>query len=79
MGKNWSALRWQWSRSASGKHRGPGLGLSIVKSLVELHRGDMRLESEPGAGTRVTVRFPEHPESMDDRSHAETKPLQITS
>ena len=49
------------SRSRTGKHRGAGLGLSIVKSLVELHRGDMRLESEPGAGTRVTVRFPERP------------------
>jgi signal transduction histidine kinase len=50
------------SRSRSGKHRGAGLGLSIVKSLVELHAGDMRLESEPGAGTRVTVRFPERPQ-----------------
>jgi signal transduction histidine kinase len=30
-----------------------------VKSLVELHGGGMSLESEPGRGTRVTVRFPE--------------------
>ncbi|MCL4766408.1 MAG: PAS domain-containing sensor histidine kinase [Hyphomicrobiaceae bacterium] len=47
------------SRSYGSKHRGAGLGLSIVKSLVELHGGDMRLDSEPGRGTRVTVRFPE--------------------
>lgn len=47
------------SRSFGSKHRGAGLGLSIVKSLVELHGGDMRLDSEPGRGTRVTVRFPE--------------------
>ncbi len=47
------------SRSFGSKHRGAGLGLSIVKSLVELHEGDMRLDSEPGRGTRVTVRFPE--------------------
>jgi signal transduction histidine kinase len=47
------------SRSQGSKHRGAGLGLSIVKSLVELHGGAMSLESEPGQGTRVTVRFPE--------------------
>ena len=47
------------SRSQGGKHRGAGLGLSIVKSLVDLHGGDMALDSEPGRGTKVTVRFPE--------------------
>jgi signal transduction histidine kinase len=48
------------SRTQGSKHRGAGLGLSIVKSLVELHGGVMALESEPGRGTRVTVRFPEN-------------------
>jgi signal transduction histidine kinase len=48
------------SRSQGSKHRGAGLGLSIVKSLVELHGGHMTLDSEPGRGTSVTVHFPEH-------------------
>jgi signal transduction histidine kinase len=48
------------SRTQGSKHRGAGLGLSIVKSLVELHGGVMALESELGRGTRVTVRFPEN-------------------
>lgn len=46
------------SRSLGSRHRGAGLGLSIVKSLVELHGGTMSLESEPGRGTKAIVRLP---------------------
>lgn len=46
------------SRSQGSKHRGAGLGLSIVKSLVELHGGTMAVDSEPGRGTRVVVKLP---------------------
>ena len=45
----------------SGLHRkyaGTGLGLPLTKSMVELHGGSMILDSTPGAGTTVTVRFP---------------------
>ena len=37
---------------------GSGLGLAIVKSVATLHGGDARIESEPGKGTCVTLRFP---------------------
>ena len=40
------------------RHSGLGLGLPIVKRLVELHNGHFALQSEPGIGTTVTVRFP---------------------
>jgi len=46
------------SRSQGSRHRGAGLGLPIVKHLVELHGGTVALSSEPGKGTRVTARFP---------------------
>ena len=39
-------------------HEGTGLGLPIVKALVDLHGGYLKLESERGAGTRVTVSLP---------------------
>ena len=37
---------------------GTGLGLSLVRGLVELHAGGLSMESEPGAGTDVIVRLP---------------------
>ena len=38
---------------------GAGLGLSITKSLVELHGGTLSIVSRKGKGTRATVRLPE--------------------
>ncbi|OCA87539.1 two-component sensor histidine kinase [Bacillus sp. FJAT-27225] len=35
-----------------------GLGLSIVKRLVQLHDGDIRVESEKGRGTKFTIKIP---------------------
>ncbi len=37
---------------------GAGLGLSISKMIVDAHRGNIDIRSEPGAGTRVDVRLP---------------------
>ncbi len=40
------------------RHEGTGLGLSLTKSLIEMHGGYLDLQSEVGVGTTVTVRFP---------------------
>jgi signal transduction histidine kinase len=46
------------SRPHGSGHRGAGLGLSIVKSLAELHGGTVTLDSTPGQGTRVKLSLP---------------------
>lgn len=45
-------------RSHSRKYGGSGMGLAIVKQIVSLHQGDIRVESEPGNGTTFIVTLP---------------------
>jgi signal transduction histidine kinase len=40
------------------KEKGSGLGLPIVKSIIETHRGAIRIESQPGHGAAVTIELP---------------------
>lgn len=42
----------------SGTVPGTGLGMSIVKEIVELHHGNLLVASKPGQGTIVTLQFP---------------------
>jgi signal transduction histidine kinase len=51
-------FEWFETDSQGSQHRGPGLGLSLVRSFVELHGGTVSIESAPGQGTTVTCVFP---------------------
>jgi two-component system OmpR family sensor kinase len=44
--------------SRPGEASGSGLGLSIVKAIIERHRGNISVASGPGKGTEFTVRLP---------------------
>jgi len=46
---------------------GTGLGLALVRQLVELHGGSLDIESEEGVGTTVRVRFPQPGGSSRER------------
>ncbi len=48
--------------SHDSNRRGAGLGLSLVKSFVELHGGWVTLTSEPDKGTRVVCHLPARPQ-----------------
>ena len=45
-------------QSPTAKAGGAGLGLPLVKSLIELHGGHLAIDSAPGAGTSVRLTFP---------------------
>jgi PAS domain S-box-containing protein len=42
------------------KFEGTGLGLPLTHAMVQLHDGNIEIESEPGVGTTATVLFPKH-------------------
>lgn len=59
------------TKTGGTTHRGAGLGLSIVKSFVELHGGRVEIASKVGLGTSVTCHFPM--QRSDDRTLAPTE------
>ncbi|CAB5079357.1 Adenylate cyclase (EC [Olavius algarvensis associated proteobacterium Delta 3] len=48
--------------------RGTGIGLMMTRKIVELHGGDIRIESETGKGSCFIVRLPAEPPSMPSNS-----------
>ncbi|MBF0423520.1 MAG: hybrid sensor histidine kinase/response regulator [Magnetococcales bacterium] len=47
------------SARPTAKEKSTGLGLAIVKKIVDGHRGEIRLDSEPGQGAVFTIRLPD--------------------
>ncbi|MEY4782965.1 MAG: hypothetical protein RIR41_900 [Pseudomonadota bacterium] len=54
--------------------RGAGLGLALVRSFVELHGGDVKIKSAPGAGTSVICQLPEMASPRAGRTELELGP-----
>lgn len=54
---------------AKGAASGTGIGLALVKSFVELHHGEARVESEPGKGSDFIVVIPREQEGNSQVIH----------
>ena len=50
-------------------HQGSGLGLALVKRLMEVHKGTVKLESTAGKGTTITCTFPQKQLPSKKESH----------
>jgi len=50
----------QLEHSLGRRYEGTGLGLPLVKALLDLHQGSLHIESELGRGTTAIARFPTH-------------------
>jgi len=48
----------QINKSLTREHEGSGIGLSLVKSLVEMHNGTVEVKSECGKGSEFIIEFP---------------------
>ena len=49
----------------STKKQGNGLGLAIAHAIIERHRGEISVESEPGRGATFRVRLPRSPQNVE--------------
>ncbi len=60
--------RFYRARSGDESSPGTGLGLSIVRSLVDLHHGEIEIDSEPGRGTTFHILIPAAVAAADEDS-----------
>lgn len=59
------------------KQRGAGLGLSIVKKLIQLQDGEINVESTPGKGTQFKLMIPYRPGNPNNIIHLPTEEIQV--
>ena len=55
--------------------QGTGLGLTIVKAIVDAHEATIAVSSEPGVGTTFQVEFPVRSAEPQDRRQRPARPV----
>jgi signal transduction histidine kinase len=51
-----------WDPFFTTKDKGTGLGLGIVKNIIELHNGSIRIDNKTDMGACVTIKLPASPD-----------------
>jgi len=57
----------------AGRSKGSGLGLSLTKSIIELHKGTVELQSKKGKGTSFIIHLPLGEENLSEEEKIHTK------
>jgi signal transduction histidine kinase/DNA-binding response OmpR family regulator/sugar lactone lactonase YvrE len=70
---------YQVDASHTREHEGTGIGLALTKELVELHHGEISVESEVGRGTMFIVRLPLGKEHLRPEEVVERDQLPVSS
>ncbi|MCI0552619.1 MAG: ATP-binding protein, partial [Anaerolineae bacterium] len=70
---------YQVDASHTREHEGTGIGLALTKELVELHHGEILVESEVGRGTTFIVRLPLGKEHLRPEEVADSEQLSVAS
>ncbi len=65
---------WQADGSSKRKYQGVGIGLSLVKELVEIQGGTVEVQSQENKGTTFTVRLPYEPAKIAAKPESESMP-----
>jgi signal transduction histidine kinase len=65
---------WQADGSSNRKFQGLGIGLALVKELVQMQGGEVSVQSQEGKGTTFTVTLPYQPVEPGAKLHPEPKP-----
>ncbi len=68
---------WQADNSTRRKHQGTGIGLALVKELVEAHNGKVTAQSEPDKGTTMTIELPYMEAQGMEEAQEERAPQEI--
>ena len=68
---------WQADGSSKRKYQGVGIGLALVKELVEIHGGQVTVQSQEGKGTTFTVTLPYQKAEPAQKPEAEDNPQTV--